>query len=96
MGVALYAISVGVVVAPGDFPSYLEAVKNLQLATPILFTAKALMAFPLVYHYCNGLRHLTWDAGKGFEMKTQYKTGTAVVVGAISISALFASLSYLL
>ena len=55
---ALYAISVGVVVAPGDFPSYLEAVKNLQLATPILFTAKALMAFPLVYHYCNGLRHL--------------------------------------
>jgi hypothetical protein len=29
-------------------------------------------------------------------MKTQYKTGTTVVVGAITISALLASLSYLL
>jgi len=94
MGVVLYAFSVGVVVAPGDFPSYIEAVKNLQLSTPLLFTAKSIMAFPLVYHYMNGIRHLSWDAGKGFEMKTQYKTGTAIVVGSIAISALLASLSY--
>jgi len=95
MGVMLYSISVGLAVAPGDFPSYIEAVKNMQLATPVLFTAKTLMAFPLVYHYTNGIRHLTWDSGKGFEMKTQYKTGYSVITGAIVVSALLASLSYL-
>jgi len=95
MGVMLYSISVGLAVSPGDFPSYIEAVKNWQLATPLLFTAKSVMAFPLVYHYINGLRHLTWDSGKGFEMKTQYKTGYTVIGSAITISALLASLSYL-
>jgi len=94
MGVVLYAFSVGVVLAPGDFPSYIEAVKNLQLATPVLFTAKALMAFPLCYHYLNGIRHLSWDAGKGFEMKTQYKTGYVIVGTSCALAALLASLAY--
>jgi len=96
MGVVLYGLSVGLFVAPGDFPSYVEAVKNLHIATPLLFTAKSLMAFPLVYHYVNGLRHLSWDAGKGFEMKTQYKTGWLAVGTSITVSALLASLTYIL
>jgi succinate dehydrogenase (ubiquinone) cytochrome b560 subunit len=96
MGVALYAASVGLLAAPGDFPSYIEAVKNLQLATPLLFTAKSLMAFPLVYHYINGLRHLTWDTGKGFEMKTQYKTGWLAVGSSVTLSAFLASLTYIM
>jgi succinate dehydrogenase (ubiquinone) cytochrome b560 subunit len=95
MGVVLYTFSVGVFLAPGDFTSYIEMVKNLQLSPVTLFTAKSLMAFPLVYHYMNGIRHLSWDAGKGFEMKTQYKTGWTIVITACSVSALLASLSYL-
>jgi succinate dehydrogenase (ubiquinone) cytochrome b560 subunit len=94
MGVVLYAFSIGVFLAPGDFTSYIEAVKNMQLSSPVLFTAKSLMAFPLVYHYMNGIRHLSWDAGKGFEMKTQYKTGWAVVGTSCAVSALLASLAY--
>jgi len=94
MGVVLYAFSVGIAIAPGDFTSYVEAVKNLQLSPVILFTAKSLMAFPLVYHYLNGIRHLSWDMGKGFEMKTQYKTGWTIVGTSITISALLASLAY--
>ena len=94
MGVVLYAFSVGIAIAPGDFPSYVEAVKNLQLSPAILFTAKSLMAFPLVYHYLNGIRHLTWDMGKGFEMKTQYKTGYTIVSSSVAISALLGSLAY--
>jgi len=30
---------------------------------------------------CNGLRHLFWDAGKGFEIETAYLTGR-IVIGA--------------
>ena len=33
------------------------------------------------YHLLNGLRHLAWDAGFGFELPTAYKTGYAVFIG---------------
>ncbi|MCP4010677.1 MAG: succinate dehydrogenase, cytochrome b556 subunit [Proteobacteria bacterium] len=33
----------------------------------------------LVYHLLNGLRHLSWDAGKGFEKPEIYKSGKLVV-----------------
>jgi succinate dehydrogenase / fumarate reductase cytochrome b subunit len=33
------------------------------------------------YHLLNGIRHLAWDAGWGFELPTAYKSGTAVLIG---------------
>jgi succinate dehydrogenase / fumarate reductase cytochrome b subunit len=33
------------------------------------------------YHLLNGLRHLAWDAGWGFELATAYRTGWAVMIG---------------
>jgi len=36
----------------------------------------------------------TWDAGYGFELKTQYKTGALAVSTAILTSAALASISY--
>ncbi len=36
-------------------------------------------AFAFFYHMCNGVRHLFWDAGKGFDMENLYKSGYAVV-----------------
>ena len=35
--------------------------------------------FALFYHFCNGIRHLTWDAGWGLELPMVYRTGWAVV-----------------
>lgn len=35
--------------------------------------------FCLFYHLCNGIRHLFWDAGYGFDLKIAYATGTAAV-----------------
>lgn len=43
--------------------------------------------FSLFYHLCNGIRHLFWDAGKGFEISTLYKSGAMVVVSAIILTA---------
>lgn len=31
--------------------------------------------YALMYHLCNGIRHLFWDAGYGFELETAYKSG---------------------
>ena len=35
----------------------------------------------LFYHLLNGIRHLLWDAGWGFELKQAYATGWVVVGG---------------
>ena len=41
----------------------------------------------LFYHLCNGIRHLFWDAGFGFELSTVYKSGYATVAGSIILTA---------
>ena len=41
--------------------------------------------FCIFYHLCNGIRHLFWDAGYGFELKDAYRSGWIVV--AVSLVA---------
>lgn len=36
--------------------------------------------FAYFYHLGNGVRHLFWDAGRGFELDNVYRSGYAVVV----------------
>lgn len=38
------------------------------------------------YHLLNGVRHLAWDAGWGFDLPTTYRTGWAVLVGAVILT----------
>ncbi len=33
----------------------------------------------LWYHFCNGIRHLAWDAGYGFDLATTQRSGIAVL-----------------
>jgi len=42
--------------------------------------------FALFYHLGNGVRHLFWDAGFGFELPTVYRSGKAVVVIAVLLT----------
>ena len=48
----------------------------------------------LFYHLCNGIRHLGWDAGYGFELKTAYATGYAVLAGTAILTVLAWILAY--
>lgn len=55
----LYATSITIALAPGDVTSYVEFLKNLNLSSSMIwFPVKTICAFPLVYHYINGIRHL--------------------------------------
>ena len=36
--------------------------------------------FAMFYHLCNGIRHLFWDAGMGFELPQATMSGWAVVI----------------
>lgn len=38
--------------------------------------------FAFFFHLANGIRHLWWDSGRGFEMSQVYASGWAVVVSA--------------
>lgn len=42
--------------------------------------------FCMFYHLCNGVRHLLWDAGQGFELSQVYLSGWVVVVGSIALT----------
>ena len=44
--------------------------------------------FALFYHFSNGIRHLFWDAGLGFELKSVYISGSIVVFNAIILTTL--------
>ena len=39
-----------------------------------------LWTFALYFHLCNGIRHLLWDAGYGFELQVLDKSALAVIV----------------
>ena len=45
-------------------------------------------SFALFYHLCNGIRHLFWDMGKGFELPTVVTSGWAVVIISFALTGI--------
>lgn len=52
-------------------------------------------SFALFYHLCNGMRHLAWDTGWGFDLPTAYLTGRIVVGAAFVLTVLAWVAAYL-
>mgnify|MGYP002137602134 CR=1 FL=1 len=48
-----------------------------------------LWVFSLFFHLLNGIRHLFWDLGKGFEMKDVYASGYAIILLSIILTIVF-------
>ncbi|MGB4192215.1 MAG: succinate dehydrogenase, cytochrome b556 subunit [Rickettsiales bacterium] len=72
------------------FPNVIEEI-NIYLNECItLFVLFRLMllawVFSIFYHLLNGIRHLFWDIGKGFDLKTTYFTGKLVIFLAIILT----------
>ena len=44
--------------------------------------------FALTYHFCNGVRHLFWDAGYGYDLKHAYISGGAVIFSSLFFTVL--------
>ena len=45
-------------------------------------------SFSLFYHWANGIRHLLWDAGWGYEIERVYMTGWIVVLLSVVLTGL--------
>ncbi|MGE0116669.1 MAG: succinate dehydrogenase, cytochrome b556 subunit [Dongiaceae bacterium] len=42
--------------------------------------------FALFFHLCNGIRHLFWDAGYGFDLQSIYASGWTVVAASVVLT----------
>ena len=89
-GVALTLAAVLVVwwlLAAATSPQYFATVNGLLtswLGQLVMFGS----TWALAYHMLNGIRHLAWDIGWGFELETVDKTGIAVVIGSAVLTVL--------
>jgi succinate dehydrogenase / fumarate reductase cytochrome b subunit len=45
-------------------------------------------SFAFFYHLANGIRHLWWDSGRGFEISQVYASGWAVIIAASALTLL--------
>jgi succinate dehydrogenase / fumarate reductase cytochrome b subunit len=61
-----------------------QGILGSKLGQLLLF----LWTWALFYHLCNGIRHLFWDAGYGFEIPTVYKSGKAVLIASVVLTVL--------
>ena len=57
------------------------------LASPLGMVALFATSIALVYHLLNGIRHLLWDMGWGFEISETYRSGWAVAILTVVLTA---------
>lgn len=56
------------------------------IGSPIGYLVLFGFTIALYYHLCNGIRHLLWDAGWGFEIPQAYKSGYVVLVATAALT----------
>jgi succinate dehydrogenase / fumarate reductase cytochrome b subunit len=59
-----------------------------ELLQYVLYAVAIGVIFCLYYHFCNGIRHLFWDIGKGFELETARTNGFLVIILAVVFTLL--------
>ena len=45
-------------------------------------------SFSLFYHWANGIRHLLWDVGWGYDIERVYTTGWIVIMISVALTGL--------
>ncbi|KAK4689996.1 succinate dehydrogenase (ubiquinone) cytochrome b560 subunit, partial [Tremellales sp. Uapishka_1] len=87
---ALYGASIIYLLHP--YVSFIDSAHLIQFVSDlpayVKYSAKALLASAFTFHTYNGLRHLSWDVGKGLTLKGVYATGYAVL-GATAVSTAY-------
>jgi succinate dehydrogenase / fumarate reductase cytochrome b subunit len=57
------------------------------LGSPLAKLLLVGFTFSFVYHFCNGIRHLVWDTGRGLERAQARRSAAVVVVAALLLTA---------
>jgi succinate dehydrogenase / fumarate reductase, cytochrome b subunit len=84
LALGLIALSYWFVSLAGGPASYASAAR--LLASPVGLAVLLGWTFSFLYHLLNGVRHLFWDAGRGFERTQRHLSGWLAVLGAIALT----------
>ena len=85
LSLGLVALSYWLIALAGGERSY-------ATATHLFTSTLGLLAifgwtFAFMYHLLNGVRHLFWDAGYGFERTARHASGWFAVIGAVVLAS---------
>jgi succinate dehydrogenase / fumarate reductase cytochrome b subunit len=68
-------------------PDTYESAMRL-LSSPFAKLLLVGFTFSFVYHFCNGIRHLVWDTGRGLERAQARRSAALVVAASLVITVL--------
>jgi succinate dehydrogenase / fumarate reductase cytochrome b subunit len=86
MSLGLVLLVYWLVAAASGAVAYEEALDVLSM--PLVKFALLAWLLSFYYHFFNGIRHLCWDMGWGFERAVAKKAGWLVFISAIVLTAL--------
>ena len=89
LAAGLLALSYWFVSLAGGQDSYAAATR--LFASPLGLAVLLGWTFSFLFHLLNGVRHLFWDAGKGFERTPRHVSGWLAVLGAIALTVCVAA-----
>jgi succinate dehydrogenase / fumarate reductase cytochrome b subunit len=81
LALGLVALAYWLVSLAGGEASYGTAMH--VFTNPLGWLFLLIWTFSFLYHLLNGVRHLMWDAGYGFERNQRHISGWAAVLGAV-------------
>ena len=80
-------VLVALLIAAASGPRSYDALHGFIQSWPgqiLLFAG----TFAFFLHLCGGIRHLFWDTGRGFELRTIYASGWTVVAISMTLTAI--------
>lgn len=92
LGFAAFALVLWLFAIAGDGEGLVRF--NAFAASPLGVAFLLAATASLSYHLLNGIRHLLWDIGWGFELPKVYASGWTVVALAIVLTAIVAYLGF--
>ncbi|MDP9084174.1 MAG: succinate dehydrogenase, cytochrome b556 subunit [Pseudomonadota bacterium] len=85
LALGLFALSYWFVALAGGEQPYAAATR--MFARPLGWLVLIGWTFAFLYHLLNGIRHLFWDIGLGFERAQRHLSGWFAVIGAAGLTA---------
>jgi succinate dehydrogenase / fumarate reductase, cytochrome b subunit len=84
LAIGLLALAYWLISLAGGEQSYDTAATLFASPVGLLFLVG--WSFAFLYHLMNGVRHLFWDVGRGFERTQRHASGWFVVLGSIALT----------
>ncbi|XP_050312165.1 succinate dehydrogenase cytochrome b560 subunit, mitochondrial-like [Anthonomus grandis grandis] len=90
----LVALSMAALYLPCPIEFYIEQLKCMEIGALPMFALKFFFAFPLTYHFFNGIRHLLWDTARFLTIKEVYATGYTMLLVALGTAIALSGSSF--